>query len=101
LLGANGFEHVYLFSSITIFISLTFFCNKRWEFVTVSVLNPIAILGAYYYRAKTIYIGHHTCCFAGCFYADSLCIVLCDGSYQAQFKKALGDVLQLNESPGS
>ncbi len=28
LLGKNGFEHAYLFSSITIFIALTLFCKK-------------------------------------------------------------------------
>src|SRR5476649_2876211 len=39
LLGKNGFSHVYLFSSITIFIALTLFCKKRWEFVTICLFN--------------------------------------------------------------
>ena|ERR1700749_1238346 len=47
LLGKNGFGHVYLFSAIAVFIALTLFCKKPWEFVTISALNIIAIVIAY------------------------------------------------------
>ncbi|MEO7212719.1 PAS domain S-box protein [Mucilaginibacter sp.] len=98
LLGANGFEHVYLFSSITIFISLTFFCNRRWEFVTVSVLNLIAILGAYYYSPKLFISGGVLVILLVVFTLIAYVSFFVMISYQAQFKKALGEVLQLNES---
>jgi two-component system sensor histidine kinase/response regulator len=98
LLGANGFEHVYLFSSITIFISLTFFCNKRWEFVLVSVLNLIAILGAYYYSPKLLISGGVLVVLLVVFTLIAYVSFFVMVSYQAQFKKALGEVLQLNES---
>ncbi|QEC74946.1 PAS domain-containing hybrid sensor histidine kinase/response regulator [Mucilaginibacter ginsenosidivorax] len=47
LLSINGFEHAYLFSSITIFIALTLFCKKGWEFVVICGLNLLAIIAAY------------------------------------------------------
>ncbi|MFI5139636.1 MAG: PAS domain S-box protein [Sphingobacteriales bacterium] len=47
LLSKNGFGQVYLFSSISIFIALTLFCKKRWEFVAVCILNLIATVIAY------------------------------------------------------
>jgi len=47
LLSINGFEHAYLFSSITIFIALTLFCKQGWEFVTICCLNLLAIITAY------------------------------------------------------
>jgi two-component system sensor histidine kinase/response regulator len=47
LLSINGFEHAYLFSSITIFIALTLFCKKGWEFVAICGLNLLAIITAY------------------------------------------------------
>src|ERR1700735_1049044 len=42
LLSKNGFEHAYLFSAITIFIGLTLFCKKRWEFITLCSVNLTA-----------------------------------------------------------
>ncbi|WP_184541619.1 PAS domain-containing hybrid sensor histidine kinase/response regulator [Mucilaginibacter sp. FT3.2] len=48
LLGTNGFEHAYLFSSITIFIAITLFCKKAWEFVAICALNLCAIIAAYF-----------------------------------------------------
>jgi len=47
LLSKNGFAHVYLFSSITVFIGLTFFCKKRWEFVAICFINLAATEIAY------------------------------------------------------
>ena len=47
LLGKNDFAQVYLFSSITIFIALTLFCKKRWQFVVICILNLAATLTAY------------------------------------------------------
>lgn len=47
LLSINGFEHAYLFSSITIFIALTLFCKKGWEFVAICGLNLLVIITAY------------------------------------------------------
>jgi PAS domain S-box-containing protein len=47
LLNINGFEHAYLFSSITVFIALTLFCKQAWEFVTICALNLCAIIAAY------------------------------------------------------
>ena len=47
LLGKNDFAQVYLFSSITIFIALTLFCKRRWEFVAICFLNLVATEIAY------------------------------------------------------
>ena len=47
LLSKNGFAHVYLFSAITIFIALTLFCKKRWEFIALSLMNLVATVLAY------------------------------------------------------
>jgi len=52
LLSKNSFSQVYLFSSITIFIGLTLFCKKRWEFVTIYLLNVLAALVAYFTAPK-------------------------------------------------
>ncbi|RWY57019.1 PAS domain S-box protein [Mucilaginibacter gilvus] len=98
LLGANGFEHVYLFSSITIFISLTFFCNERGEFVIVSVLNFLAILGAYYYSPKLFISGGVLAVLLVVFTIIAYISFFVMLNYQVQFKKALSEVMQLNES---
>lgn len=47
LLSKNDFAHVYLFSAVTIFIAMTLFCKKRWEFITICFLNLVAIELAY------------------------------------------------------
>lgn len=98
LLGKNGFEHVYLFSSITIFISLTFFCSKRWEFVTISVLNLVVILCAYYTSPKLFISGTILIILLVIFTLIAYVSFFVMGSYQQQFRKAINDVLQLNES---
>lgn len=55
LLCKNGFEHVYLLSAITVFITLTLFCRKRWEFVILCLLNIGATIAAYFF-AESLFI---------------------------------------------
>ncbi|RFZ85506.1 PAS domain S-box protein [Mucilaginibacter terrenus] len=98
LLGVNGFEHVYLFSSITIFISLTIFCKKRWEFITLSTLNLGAVLTAYF-TAPTLYISGSVLVvlllvFTVIAYISFFVMI----NYQMQFKKAVNEVVELNKS---
>jgi two-component system sensor histidine kinase/response regulator len=98
LLGKNGFDHVYLFSSITIFISLTFFCNKGWEFVTISILNLIAILSAYYNSPGLTIPGSVLLVLLLVFTLIAYVSFFVITSYQQRFKKAIEDVMQLNDT---
>ncbi|TFF36002.1 PAS domain-containing hybrid sensor histidine kinase/response regulator [Mucilaginibacter psychrotolerans] len=98
LLSRNGFEHVYLFSSVTIFISLTFFCNKRWEFITISVLNLAVILSAYYTAPKLFISGTVLVVLMVIFTLIAYVSFFVMISYQQQFRKAINDVLLLNET---
>lgn len=98
LLGANGFEHVYLFSSITIFISLTLFCKQRWEFISICMLNIIVIVFAYYYSPKLYISGSVLAVLLIVFTAIAYVSFFVMRSYQAQFKKALNEVMLLNDS---
>ena len=98
LLGVNGFAHVYLFSSITIFISLTLFCRKGWEFVTISLLNSITILIAYFTAPKLAISGNILVLLIFVFTLIAYISFLVMMSYQLQFKKAISDVMELNNS---
>ena len=98
LLGKNGFDHVYLFSAITVFIALTLFCKKRREFVMIGLLNLVAIVTAYII-APTLYVSPiilvaSLLVFTLIAYVSFLVML----SYQLQFKKAINKTLQLNES---
>jgi two-component system sensor histidine kinase/response regulator len=98
LLGINGFEHVYLFSSITIFIALTLFCKKRWEFVILSLLNLVAVLTAYY-TAPRLYISSAVLVvLLALFTIIAYVSFLVVAAYQRQFKKAVDDIMQLNQT---
>jgi len=98
LLGMNGFNHVYLFSSITIFISLTLFCKKRREFVAISALNLIAVLTAYYTSPKLTISSTILVILLLVFTIIAYVSFFVMMSYQAQFKKAVNEVMMLNES---
>ena len=98
LLGINGFEHVYLFSSVTIFISLTLFCKKRWEFITICILNLAVILVAYYTSPRLVISGAVLAIALVVFTLIAYVSFVVMKSYQLQFKNALNDVLALNES---
>ncbi|HVW97324.1 MAG TPA: PAS domain S-box protein [Mucilaginibacter sp.] len=98
LLSRNGFEHVYLFSAITIFIALTLLCKKRWEFITICCLNAAAILIAFL-LAPVLYIsatvlGVLLLTFTFIAYVSFLVMT----AYKLRFKRALGNVIDLNKS---
>jgi len=98
LLGKNGFEHVYLFSSITIFIALTLFCKKRWEFIAICLLNLTATIIAYI-TAPQLYIsilvlGVLLLTFTVIAYVSFLVMT----AYNLKFKKAVNNVIELNQS---
>jgi len=98
LLGRNGFEHVYLFSAITIFIALTLFCNKRWEFITIGSLNIIAIVIAYI-TAPKLYISAIVLfglliIFTIIAYISFLVML----AYKVKFDNAISNVVELNKS---
>lgn len=98
LLSSNGFGHVYLFSSITIFIALTLFCKKRWEFITIYALNSIAVIVAYFGAAKlfispaalpVLLFG-----FAFITYVAYLVVT----AYKVKFNNAITNVVELNRT---
>jgi two-component system sensor histidine kinase/response regulator len=98
LLSKNGFEHVYLFSSITIFIALTLLCKKKWEFVALCSLNLLATVIAYI-TAPRLYISITVLVvllltFSFIAYISFLVLM----AYKHTFTKALGNVIDLNKS---
>jgi two-component system sensor histidine kinase/response regulator len=98
LLGVNGFKHVYLFSAITIFIALTLFCKRQWEFVTITAVNTLAVLIAYLIAPKLYISLPALLVLFFVFTLISYVSYLVMRSYQHQFKKAINKVLFLNES---
>ena len=98
LLSKNGFGHVYLFSSITIFIALTLFCKKRWEFVAICLLNLTATIIAYI-TAPQLYISIVVLVvllltFSFIAYVSFLVMM----AYNLKFKKAVDHVIELNQT---
>ncbi|MFA6085960.1 PAS domain S-box protein [Mucilaginibacter sp.] len=98
LLGVNSFDHEYIFSTITIFIALTLFCKRQWEFVSITVINIAAVLTAYiiapHLFISPFVLGVLLFIFILIAYISFLVL----RSYQMQFKKAINKVLHLNES---
>ncbi|MBK0380911.1 PAS domain S-box protein [Mucilaginibacter segetis] len=97
LLGVNGFQHVYLFSSITIFIALTLFCKKRWEFVTLSVINLAVVISAYYTSTNLSISPGVLIILLIVFTLIAYVSFLVMMNYNLQFKKAVSNVMQLNK----
>jgi len=98
LLSRNGFEHVYLFSAITIFVALTLFCRKRWEFIALCGINLLATIIAYL-TAPELYISMSVLVIllmTFTFIAHVSFLVMM--AYKARFKKALSNVIDLNKS---
>jgi len=98
LLSKNGFEHVYLFSAITIFIALTLFCKKRWEFVAICLFNLTATVIAYF-MAPELYISMAVLVvllltFTFIAYVSFLVMM----AYQLRFTKAVNHVVELNQT---
>ncbi|MEB0277814.1 MULTISPECIES: PAS domain S-box protein [unclassified Mucilaginibacter] len=98
LLSVNGFSHVYVFSSITIFIALSLFCKQRREFVSISLVNFVAVVAAYY-TAPEVAISVNIlmillCIFTVIAYVSFLVML----AYKMQFTKAVNNIIQLNES---
>ncbi|MBB5397695.1 PAS domain S-box protein [Mucilaginibacter sp. AK015] len=98
LLGVNGFAHVYVFSSITIFVALTLFCKKRLEFVGITILNIIAVVAAYYTAPKLDISPGVLFILLGVFTTIAYVWFLVMLAYKMQFKKAVNNVIQLNNS---
>ncbi|MES2269195.1 MAG: response regulator [Bacteroidota bacterium] len=98
LLGVNGFSHVYVFSSITIFIALSLFCKQRREFVSISILNFIAVVAAYYTAPKVAISVNILIILLGVFTVISYVGFLVMLAYKMQFNKAVANIVQLNES---
>ncbi|MFD0792242.1 PAS domain S-box protein [Mucilaginibacter litoreus] len=98
LLGTNGFANVYLFSSITIFIALTLFCKQRIEFIGISIFNFIAVVAAYSFAPKLNITFTALIILIGVFDLIAYMSFLAVMAYKAQFKKAVSNVIELNES---
>jgi PAS domain S-box-containing protein len=98
LLGKNGFEHVYLFSAITIFIALTLFCKKRWEFVIISEANLAAIVTAYFTAPKLAISPTILVVLILVFTLIAYVSFLVVMAYQYQLKNAVNNVMELNQS---
>ncbi|GGH19744.1 PAS domain S-box protein [Mucilaginibacter phyllosphaerae] len=98
LLSFNGFAHVYVFSAITIFISVTLFCSQRREFVMVSLVNFIAVIAAYYNAPKVSISVNILIVLLGVFTLIAYVSFLVMLAYKMQFKKAVSNIVALNES---
>src|ERR1700733_7185169 len=98
LLSKNGFAQVYLFSAITIFIALTLFCKKRWEFVAICFLNLVAIEIAYATAPKPdislVVLMVLLLTFTLIAYVSFLVVI----TNNLKFKKAVNHVMVLNDS---
>ncbi len=98
LLSKNGFGHVYLFSSITIFIALTLFCKKRWEFVAICLLNLTATIIAYITAPQLdisiVVLVVLLLTFSFIAYVSFLVMM----AYYLKFKKAINHVIELNQT---
>jgi two-component system sensor histidine kinase/response regulator len=98
LLGVNSFAHVYVFCSITIFVALTLFCKQRREFISISILNIIAVVAAYYTAPKVgISVGILIVLLV-VFTLIAYVSFLVSLAYKMQFKKSVNNIIQLNES---
>jgi PAS domain S-box-containing protein len=97
LLGKNGFDNVYLFSSITVFIALTLFCKKRWEFITLCSLNIIATIVAFITSPRlnmsVIVLVLLLLIFTFIAFVSFLVMM----AYNHKFKKAVSHVIELND----
>ncbi|WP_439698415.1 PAS domain S-box protein [Mucilaginibacter sp. AW1-7] len=98
LLTINGFGHAYLFSSITIFIALTLFCNKAWEFVTICGLNLLAIIAAYINGPRLNISLPVLAVLIVVFSIIAYVSFLVVKSYQYKLKNAVDNVMQLNSN---
>jgi len=98
LLTVNGFGHAYLFSSITIFIALTLFCNKAWEFVTICGLNLLAIIAAYINGPQLNISLPVLAVLIVVFSIIAYVSFLVVKSYQYKLKNAVDNVMQLNSN---
>ncbi|WP_428330725.1 PAS domain S-box protein [Mucilaginibacter sp.] len=98
LLGKNGFEHAYLFSSITVFIALTLFCTRRWEFIAICALNLLATVIAYITAPKLdisiVVLVVLLLTFTFIAYVSFLVMV----TYNLKFKKAVSSIVDLNKT---
>ncbi|BAU55205.1 PAS domain S-box protein [Mucilaginibacter gotjawali] len=98
LLSRNGFSHIYLFSAITIFIALTLFCKKRWEFVTICLLNLLATLVAYFTAAQLNISVIVLVVLLLTFTLIAYVSFLVKMAYKLKFNKAVNHVVELNKS---
>ncbi|MCR8559872.1 PAS domain S-box protein [Mucilaginibacter sp. BJC16-A38] len=98
LLSLNGFEHVYLFSSVAIFIVLTLLCKKRWEFIALCALNLLITSTAYITSAAPHISVTILATMLTAFTFIAYVSFLVRMAYNHRFKKALGNVNELNKS---
>lgn len=98
LLSVNGFSHVYVFSSITIFIATSLFCKQRREFVSISLINFTAVIAAYYTAPKVSISVPILIVLLGVFTLIAYVSFLVMLAYKLQFNKAVANIVQLNES---
>ncbi|GAA3984417.1 hypothetical protein GCM10022210_40360 [Mucilaginibacter dorajii] len=98
LLSINGFEHAYLFSSITVFIALTLFCKQGWEFITICGLNLCAVIAAYI-NAPTLNISFPVLALLSIVFTIIAYVsFLVVKAYQFQLKNAVDKVMTLNNN---
>jgi PAS domain S-box-containing protein len=98
LLRINGFSHLYLYSSIIIFIGLTLFCKKRWEFVTICLLNLFAVLVAYFTAPHLEISVAALVVLIFTFTLIAYVSFLLMMAYSLKFNKAVNHVVELNKS---
>jgi two-component system sensor histidine kinase/response regulator len=98
LLSKNGFEHVYLFSAIIVFMALVLFCKKNWEFILLCSLNLIVTIIAYI-TAPKLYISLPALVILLLTFIFIACIsFLLMTAYNHKFKKAVSSIVELNKS---
>jgi two-component system sensor histidine kinase/response regulator len=98
LLSKNNFGHVYLFSAITVFIALTLFCKRRWEFIALCLLNLIVTVIAYANAPQSEMSAAVLIVLLLIFTLIAYVSFLVMTSYNIKFEKAVTDVLELNQT---
>jgi two-component system sensor histidine kinase/response regulator len=98
LLGKNNFDHIYLFGTARVYIALTLFCKRPWQFITLFALNLCAVLVAYTSATQlnitVIGLVVLLLSFAFVTYVSFLVSM----SYRLKFKAAVRDIVDLNQN---
>ena len=98
LLTKNSFDHLYMFSAIRIYIALTIFCKKPWQFITLLILNLCAFSAAYLITQPTRITVISMVVLLVSYTFITYVSYLISVSYKLKLSGAVGDIIDLNQS---